>query len=1055
MESGGWCPAARLEASALWHRETLRHRHSDATNAQLGGDQVPFPMTRNAAELVLLSRLLDEGLDLAPEDRMAWIDALSGEAEPLKAQLRRLLAQSPPPIADASELIRREVHAAVAASAQSAHPEELHAAARIGPYELVHEIGRGGMATVWLARRVEGLVGRRVALKLPHAGWSGAHLADRIAREREILEKLDHPHIARISDAGVTARGQPWLALEYIEGLPITEHCDNLHLGLRDRLRLFMQVLGAVQYAHSNLIIHRDLKPANILVTAEGTAVVLDFGIAKLLTEGLSVETALTQLGGRALTLDYASPEQIAGLPLTTASDVYSLGAILYELLTGQRPYRLTRSTAGELEEAILSADIRKPSVAALELSDASKHATTPPKLRAALRGDLDTIVLTALHRRLVDRYQTADALALEIQRYLDNRPINARAANSWENSRRFVARNKLAVGAAAAVAVALCLGSGVALWQAQVARTESEKQKASRDFVVGLFESVADNTPAGLSPADATAKQMLDLGTRQLFLKYSGDSAIRLDLLMLMGSLSENLDLLDSALKIMDESVALAARLYGVHDARYFEALEAKAEVLVSKGEYAKAVALADSVVERIGPVHADTSAVYSKAEILLGNLHNLIDPPESPESRRHLELALAALTAEHSRTEQVSRANFYIARTWESVGDYARAEAYYRDGIAAAERNFGKSTYIAAFGYLNFGDMLRHVHRFREAESYLLDAGSTFKGLYGSQYVRYAETQVDLGLVFFEQGEFHAADQSIGDGIANVIAAEGEHSSDLLPMRIHQARLKLAMGDLSDANAIYDAILTSPAARDPSNRRLNLITGLEQAKVLILLDKLAEADTLINQSTAGFAGTLDAHSIQAIRLDLRQGELRLAKNDAAGARDRFKAALDLTLELGGAATAQLPEVLFAYTQVMPGPEDARATLARVNPLQLVRSTRAGEPMSIDDSVRMRAALGRLEEASGNLGAAGLDLREALRLRTAHEAAPSVWLAELDAMMAEYYSRSGDLVHARAELAKAERILDSLPAYGSWFRRRIESVRAGAGSGARTAHIG
>ena len=258
---------------------------------------------------------------------------------------------------------------------------------QFGPYRVLALLGHGGMGSVWLAERVDGLFTRQVALKLVHPALKSRVMSERFAREREILASLNHPNIARLLDAGFAEDGQSYLALDYVAGTPLTTYCDEPRLSVRERLELFRQVLSAVQYAHAHLVIHRDLKPANILVTEEGQVQLLDFGIAKLLSEGEAKETELTQLGGRALTPDYAAPEQIAGAPITTAADVYALGVMLYELLTGERPYKLKRDSRGALEEAILEADPVAPSRTALQQAAAAARATTAKKLSSTLAG--------------------------------------------------------------------------------------------------------------------------------------------------------------------------------------------------------------------------------------------------------------------------------------------------------------------------------------------------------------------------------------------------------------------------------------------------------------------------------------------------------------------------------------------------------------------------------------------------------------------------------------------------------------------------------------------
>jgi eukaryotic-like serine/threonine-protein kinase len=1000
-------------------------------------------LKRGAAEIAELSRLIDAALELPPEQRPTWIEQLPAEHDTLKPALRKLLAM---PAAGNSTYtlsdVSQQVHVAMQGAAGAAESLEFKEGARVGPYELIRELGRGGMGTVWLARRTEGLTRRVVALKLPHPGMLHAEFAARMGRERDILESLAHPNIARLYDAGVTPAGQPYLALEYIEGRPIGAYCDEKQLGVRDRIRLFLQVLRAIQHAHSHLVIHRDLKPANILVTDAGVAVVLDFGIAKLTVEGTTADTALTQFGGRALTPDFASPEQIAGQPLTTASDVYSLGVVLYELLTGERPYKLARGSAAALEEAILGANVRRPSQAVTDDAKAAARSTSANKLARTLRGDLDTIVFTAMRVSLAERYRTVDALALDIERYLDGRAISARPESWWEASRRFVVRHKVAVGSAVAVVLALSVGLSTALSQWRIAQRESENQKASKDFVIGLFTSVSNNTPAGLSPADATAKQMLDIGTRQLFAEHSADSQVRLDLLLLMGELNQSLDLLDTALKTADEAIALAARLYGETDLRYAEALESKAEMLVSKGENAQAFEIGDRVLKLIGPPTSENSALFAKTHILLGNAHNQIDAPESTVPREHLEAALKALKAAGSRSVDLSRANFYLARTWESIGEYARAEPYYVDGIKAAEVNFGTRSYIAAFGYDNYGDMLRHLHRYAEGEKYVRAAGATYRTLYGPQHANVAMTDINLALILAAQGRRAEADKNVTNAVALAIATRGADSFMTAGFRMHQARMKIAMGELRESRDVIDAILTT-LGKDEANRRPMMGASIDQARVLILLDEQTRAETLIGQISAAFAGTPDATSPRAVRLDLRRGEIRLAAGDSGGAREHFNLALDRALKLGESASDALPETLFVYTQILPDAALARTTLASVESLPLIKSLRAGETLSVDELIQLYTALGRLEQAAGDLPAARKDLDEALRLRKAHDDPASPWLAQIQGMVAEQDAHAGDLPAARAALAEAELTLARGKTDLPYFSKPLTELRA------------
>jgi len=409
-------------------------------------------MSLSADQIALLSRLLDQALPLDAAARRRWLQNLQPEYEALAPALRQAL------LSDRDEASGTSVFATFSRIGSPAHPATLltaalHAGERVGPYQLVRELGAGGMAVVWLAHRADGAFKRDVALKFPLLSRLRRDLTERFARERDILAQLEHPNIARLYDAGVAADGLPYLALEYVEGRPLTTWCDAHQCDLRGRLKLFLQVLDAVQYAHARQVIHRDLKPSNILVTESGQVRLLDFGVAKLLTEGEDGEqTELTQVYGRVLTPDYASPEQLKGDPVSAASDIYALGVVLYELLVGRRPYRIKGGSV-PLDLAIKTAQVQRPSTR-VEASAAATRATTPDKLMRRLRGDLDAIVLKALAKQPDERYSSATAFADDVQRYLSGDPVEARPGLTHPLP-RFLLRHQVAAGAIAASTLA------------------------------------------------------------------------------------------------------------------------------------------------------------------------------------------------------------------------------------------------------------------------------------------------------------------------------------------------------------------------------------------------------------------------------------------------------------------------------------------------------------------------------------------------------------------------------------------------------------------------
>jgi serine/threonine protein kinase len=451
----------------------------------------------SAAEFARLSALWDEWFEMAPAERSVWLDALE-RSEPRVAGLLRALSISQDQshgqgYLESSEVVASHVAALVEADCGLIGQQ-------FGPYRVLELLGHGGMGSVWLAERADGLFSRRVALKLIHPALKSRIMSERFAREREILACLNHPNIARLLDAGFTADGQSYLALDYVAGTPITAYSDTQRLSIQERLQLFGQVLRAVQYAHAHLVIHRDLKPANILVTDERQVQLLDFGIAKLLTEGEAKETELTQVGGRALTPDYAAPEQIAGAPITTAADVYALGVMLYELLAGQRPYKLKRDSRGALEEAILEADPVPPSRITLSESAAAARAAPAKKLASTLRGDLDTITIKALKKTPVERYATANAFGEDIERYLRGDVVPAQPDSVAYRTLKFARRHWLGIGTIGILILTLAAGLAATSYEAKVAslQRDTARRAQSRLLTEAAAQRLKDADVAG-----------------------------------------------------------------------------------------------------------------------------------------------------------------------------------------------------------------------------------------------------------------------------------------------------------------------------------------------------------------------------------------------------------------------------------------------------------------------------------------------------------------------------------------------------------------------------
>jgi serine/threonine protein kinase/tetratricopeptide (TPR) repeat protein len=665
-----------------------------------------------------LNHLLDLGLDQPPSERNRWIDALAPQYAALKPRLRDLLSRArhtqDSAFLNTLPKFDREARDSADAGGNGDRPGDT-----VGHYRLVRELGSGGMGAVWLAERLDGLINRQVALKLPHGAWKRAGLAERMGREREILAALAHPNIARLYDAGITAEGRPFLAIEYIEGRQIDEYCRVRQADLHARLRLFAQVANAVAYAHAKLIVHRDLKPANILVTADGQVRLLDFGIAKLLQDGQANDARLTEVSGCMLTPDYASPEQILGEPLTIASDVYSLGVILFELLCQRRPYTLARGSRRALENAIVGAEPARP----------SEVARVP--WRASLRGDLDTIVLKALKKTPETRYATVHAFVDDIARYLTSRPVLAQPDRLWYRVHKFVARNRLAVGAAGATVTAVLAGAGVAAWQAKVALAQKARAEEVKEFIASVFREADPTQGKGKV---LSAAELLRQAERRLHDRSDADPAIQVELLAIIGEslfgLQDNADsarVIEQALRLQAAAgvrdTGLNARLHlvlsqsyeylGNHeDARreleralsvlaalgdttsplFIEATLHQAALGIVFSDYAAAEHAACGAIriasETLGPRSTDVATGLQ----LLSHIYTLTQRRELAvePARRSFEIALE-IHANDATHPRVMESTQYYAQALHCSGDFRAASALFRDFSAKSARVFG----------------------------------------------------------------------------------------------------------------------------------------------------------------------------------------------------------------------------------------------------------------------------------------------------------------------------------------------------------------------------
>ena len=508
-----------------------------------------------------LSALYEQAESLQGQALDDWLASLGEQSRPLRPQIERMLdakrRASSEGFLDELPPLPGRGEGPAAMRSQWAQGD------RIGPYQLVKPAGSGGMAEVWLAERADGAFERKVAIKLlfNHFGSEQRQaFVERFKRERDILALLDHPNIASLHDAGVTAAGQPWLALEFVEGEPITAWCDRQRLTIDERMQVLTRVLRAVEYAHAHLVIHRDLKPSNILVTEAGDVKLLDFGIAKLLHNEVDPLEAseLTRNGGQPLTLHYASPEQLLGKPLTTACDVYALGVIAYELLCGLNPYEAQPGSSARLELAILEAEPRRVGRRELTAKACDARQATPKGLGARLRRDVECIPAKAMAKDPRDRYASAEAMRRDIERWLQGRPLLARKPSAVYVATKFIARHRVSLGGGVFVLAALVASTAISILQRDAAQSETRRALASQDFLRSVIGDVDPEKAKGatLSTVDllqsAKARAIRDLQAQPLF-----QADVLAQIASLQGALNDYRD--------ADTTIRLAADSYGV----------------------------------------------------------------------------------------------------------------------------------------------------------------------------------------------------------------------------------------------------------------------------------------------------------------------------------------------------------------------------------------------------------------------------------------------------------------------------------------------------------
>jgi serine/threonine-protein kinase len=987
-----------------------------------------------AAQFARLCALLDELLDLegAPQaEKLTKLLRTDSEYAPLLGELLRHHATgSCNELLETRELIIRQRRAL----GEDAPPL---IGRRVGPYRVLSLLGRGGMGSVWLAQRDDELFTRHVALKLVHPALADRYAIERFSRERKILAGLIHPNIARLYDAGVTADDQPYLALQYVTGVPITTYCDQHGCDIRTRLELFLQVLSAVQYAHANLVIHRDLKPSNILVSADGQVQLLDFGVAKLLSAGEYRETELTRLSGRALTPGYAAPEQITGAPLTTSCDVYSLGVILFELLTGQRPYRVERDSPAALEEAVVTADPLPPSQAALTFTAAAARGLDARRLARTLRGDLDTIVLKALRKSAAERYATAEGLTRDLERHLAGQPVLARPATLWYRCGKFIRRNRLPVSAAVAVLITLLVGLATALTQAQRASREARVARAVQGFLQDVFEANSKEQPNPSKAQQTTARELLSIGAAKVDQSLRDSPRAKLEVFETLGRITHDLSLDDQSVELQRKRVALARQLYGPNDVRIAAALRDLALASFSTKAEQERPAIIGQALAILDRNRDSSSALRAN---LLGDLAQHYTEYDKSRALGYAEESLRLMRAQPP-SQDLNEALIMLAWIHQQLGHYTQAEPLYAEAVRISMSIDGNPNPHLPRLYYYLAQTQFLAQEYPAAERNYRESYRVAADLLGGQ--------VDMLHVSSRLGDFLSRTGRVREGLGHLRSAyEGAMHTlppdDALnaPMLMEPYGWALTQfGQVEAGLAILDeATLRWRRFHGSSSYLLSALERL--AFALVDVGEYARANALLEESSALRAALhdedtyLNGNTVGRIKLALAQRR----HTDAGAALARYR----VTAGAAGMTSASAIERSLLEGQIASsGGDYEKAAALAAGSLQLLRASGARAYLR-EFEVRALALQGEAFLGLKRASEATASLTDAVQLaRELYDPQTSLRLASFEVSLAQAFADQAHTERAREFLADAGAIYARHPAVGTHLREPLNLLRA------------
>jgi serine/threonine protein kinase len=745
---------------------------------------------------------------------------------------------------------------------------------RIGPYRVVSILGHGGMSTVYRGERDDSQYQQTVAIKVLQHASLHPRLRSRLHSERHILATLDHPSIARLIDSGDLEDGTPYLVMEHVDGESIDTYCDSRTLFIRERLELFIQVCAAVQYAHRNLVVHRDIKASNIFVTDEGAPKLLDFGIAKLLApESLSHTLPVTRLQERILTPENAAPEQVLGRPITTATDIYSLGVLLYQLLTGRSPYRLLSYSQLQLERAICMDDPVRPSQMVISRLSGEKDADrsrisdrrglSPQRLRARLSGDLDAVIAMAMRKEPDRRYPSVEALADDLSRHLLGQPVRARQGDWRYNTAKFLRRYALAVAGVAVVFLGLALFAGVMLWEnhrIELARdaTAQERDRAQQvsAFLVDVFSQADPFKAQGREP---TAKDLLDRGAEKIKVNVSLQPEVRAQLLESIGLAYRRQGLSERAIPLFEQVVAIRRQERPPDNGHVAVALANLASALTDAGNLVSAEAYLQQAVA-LSESGGEPRAVET-ADILVQFGNFALQAKSDPARASGLYGKALAIYrgAIGNQNLQVAAALNGLATAAVWMSDYPLAEHYQREALGIFEATVSRNYPDNAVALATLGYILTQREKYPEAEQDLNEALQIERSVFGVDNQRTAAIESDLGILYDREGD-----------TVRAVAAT-------------QSALKITRDRLGASHYMVGYYLDALAS------------------LYLKTNDLATAESDARQALAVYAQALPARHLFVASTHHLLGEILLRRGPLTAAETELRTALEMNVSLAG----------------------------------------------------------------------------------------------------------------------------------------------------------